>query len=57
LEAPVPRRAAERSDWGEHIDDMFFVGSSLVTLSLAGRVGVWNTVTKNWQVRRPARAR
>ena len=53
----MPRRAAERSDWGEHIDDMFFVGSSLVTLSLAGRVGVWNTVTKNWQVRRPARAR
>lgn len=23
----------------------------MVTLSLAGRVGVWNTVTKNWQVR------
>jgi len=42
--------AADNFDLGVPIDSMFFIGSSLVTTASSGRVGVWNAVSKNWQV-------
>ncbi|KAF1603091.1 UNVERIFIED_CONTAM: BTB/POZ domain-containing protein KCTD3, partial [Eudyptes robustus] len=32
------------------IDKLFFIGSQLVALSWTGKVGVWNSMTHNWQV-------
>lgn len=29
---------------------LFFVGNQLIATSNTGRVGVWNAVTKHWQV-------
>ncbi len=33
-----------------HIDKLFFIGNQLVALSKAGRVGIWHSMTGNWQV-------
>ncbi|KAI6199388.1 BTB domain-containing protein [Aphelenchoides besseyi] len=32
------------------IDEMFSIGSQLVALSWSGKVGVWHSMTQNWQV-------
>ncbi|CAD5223432.1 unnamed protein product [Bursaphelenchus okinawaensis] len=32
------------------IDKLFFIGSQLVALSWTGKVGVWNSMSHNWQV-------
>jgi len=37
-------------DVGRNVDSLFFIGSSLVATCQSGRVAVWNSVTKNWQV-------
>ena len=34
-----------------HPEHLFFIGSQLVALSSVGKVGVWNAMTQNWQVR------
>ena len=47
----LTRRVADRLDFGEAIDDIFFMGAALIIIARAGRVGVWNAATKSWQVR------
>ena len=47
------RRPTDRLDFGEEIDDILFMGSALIIIARAGRVGVWNAATKSWQVRAP----
>uniref|UniRef100_A0A914D7J2 BTB/POZ domain-containing protein KCTD3 n=1 Tax=Acrobeloides nanus TaxID=290746 RepID=A0A914D7J2_9BILA len=32
------------------IDKLFFIGSQLVALSKTGKVGIWHSMTQNWQV-------
>jgi len=32
------------------VDSLFFIGSQLVALSKLGKVGVWHSMTHNWQV-------
>lgn len=32
------------------VEALFFVGNQLIATSHAGKVGVWNAVTKHWQV-------
>ncbi|KAG7253304.1 hypothetical protein CRUP_027746 [Coryphaenoides rupestris] len=32
------------------VEALFFVGSQLIATSHTGKVGVWNAVTKHWQV-------
>ncbi|GMS80024.1 hypothetical protein PENTCL1PPCAC_2199, partial [Pristionchus entomophagus] len=32
------------------IDKLFFIGSQLVALSNLGKVGIWHSMTQNWQV-------
>ncbi|XP_065056746.1 BTB/POZ domain-containing protein KCTD3-like isoform X2 [Rhopilema esculentum] len=31
-------------------DHLFFIGSQLVSLSSSGKIGVWHSVTQNWQI-------
>lgn len=33
------------------VEALFFVGNQLIATSHTGRIGVWNAVTKHWQVR------
>lgn len=33
------------------MEALFFVGNQLIATSHTGRIGVWNAVTKHWQVR------
>jgi len=33
-----------------HIDKLFFIGNQLVALSKQGKVGIWHSMTQNWQV-------
>ncbi|XP_074133643.1 SH3KBP1-binding protein 1 isoform X3 [Sminthopsis crassicaudata] len=35
---------------GVPVDSLFFVGNQLIATSSTGRIGVWNAVTKHWQV-------
>lgn len=35
---------------GVPIDKLFFVGSQMVALSKLGKVGIWHSMTQNWQV-------
>ncbi|XP_032870130.1 SH3KBP1-binding protein 1 [Amblyraja radiata] len=35
---------------GPPLEDLFFVGNQLIATSHTGRVGVWNAVTKHWQI-------
>ena len=51
--SPPMRRPTDRLDFGEEIDDILFMGSALIIIARAGRVGVWNAATKSWQVRAP----
>ena len=32
------------------VEALFFVGNQLIATSHTGKVGVWNAVTKHWQV-------
>lgn len=32
------------------VDSLFFIGSQLVALSCLGKVGVWHSMTHNWQI-------
>jgi hypothetical protein len=32
------------------VDELFFIGNQLVALSWSGKVGVWHSMTQNWQV-------
>lgn len=32
------------------IDKLFFIGNQLVALSKSGKVGIWHSMTQNWQV-------
>lgn len=32
------------------IDNLFFIGNQLVALSKTGKVGIWHSMTLNWQV-------
>ncbi|KAH7709119.1 potassium channel tetramerization domain containing 3 [Aphelenchoides avenae] len=32
------------------IDKLFFIGAQLVALSKSGKVGIWHSMTQNWQV-------
>lgn len=32
------------------VEGLFFVGNQLIATSHTGKVGVWNAVTKHWQV-------
>lgn len=32
------------------IDKLFFIGNQLVALGKAGKVGIWHSMTLNWQV-------
>lgn len=32
------------------VDKLFFIGSQLVALSKIGKVGIWHSMTHNWQV-------
>lgn len=36
---------------GVPVEALFFVGNQLIATSHTGRIGVWNAVTKHWQVR------
>lgn len=36
-------------DVGRRVDNLFFIGSTLVATCESGKVAVWNSVTKNWQ--------
>ena len=40
---------------GVPVEALFFVGNQLIATSHTGRIGVWNAVTKHWQVRALAR--
>lgn len=35
---------------GVPVEALFFVGNQLIATSHTGRIGVWNAVTKHWQV-------
>ncbi|XP_056652175.1 SH3KBP1-binding protein 1 isoform X2 [Monodelphis domestica] len=35
---------------GVPVESLFFVGNQLIATSSTGRIGVWNAVTKHWQV-------
>lgn len=35
---------------GVSVDSLFFIGSQLVALSKLGKVGVWHSMTHNWQI-------
>ncbi|NWW95784.1 SHKB1 protein, partial [Rhynochetos jubatus] len=35
---------------GVPLEAVFFVGNQLIATSHAGKIGVWNAVTKHWQV-------
>ncbi|XP_051900121.1 SH3KBP1-binding protein 1 [Pristis pectinata] len=35
---------------GPPLEDLFFVGNQLIATSHTGKVGVWNAVTKHWQI-------
>uniref|UniRef100_A0A914XFH3 BTB/POZ domain-containing protein KCTD3 n=1 Tax=Plectus sambesii TaxID=2011161 RepID=A0A914XFH3_9BILA len=35
---------------GVAVDKLFFIGSQLVALSKTGKVGIWHSMTHNWQV-------
>lgn len=35
---------------GVPLEGLFFVGSQLIATSHTGKIGVWNAVTKHWQV-------
>lgn len=35
---------------GVPVEGLFFVGSQLIATSHTGKIGVWNAVTKHWQV-------
>ncbi|CAI4224763.1 unnamed protein product [Auanema sp. JU1783] len=35
---------------GVQVDKLFFIGSQMVALSRSGKVGIWQSVTQNWQV-------
>lgn len=32
------------------VDKLFFIGSQMVALSRTGKVGIWHSMTHNWQV-------
>ncbi|KAE9411932.1 hypothetical protein Angca_007974, partial [Angiostrongylus cantonensis] len=33
-----------------NVDNLFFIGSQMVALSRTGKVGIWHSMTHNWQV-------
>lgn len=35
---------------GVPVEAVFFVGNQLIAASHTGKIGVWNAVTKHWQV-------
>ena len=47
-------RAAATFDTKMPVDSLFFIGNQLVVLSNAGRVAVWQSVTRHWQVQEVA---
>ena len=55
---PLPPKAL-RAGWGlpagvfhlgVPLEALFFVGNQLIATSHTGKIGVWNAVTKHWQV-------
>ena len=32
-----------------HVEELFFIGTQLVALSPAGKIGVWNSMSQHWQ--------